>query len=103
MSRVERDAEDLRDVRIPGGLQGVDFLGDEGKREEGVGIEVVQLAPGGAVGVGEEGVGAGGVEGEGLPGGDVGCGEGEVGGCVDGGRGDESGDGGHGADADYAF
>ena len=72
------------------------------QREEFVGIGIVKETVRGAPLVGEEGVVAGGVDGEGGPLGEVGgCGGGEGGGV--GGLGGDGCDEGHGANADDAF
>ena len=102
VSRVERDAEDLRDGRVPGRLHVVDALGNDVETEELVRVDVVEQAVGGAPLVGEQRVSAGRVDGEVLPLLDVvGRGGGEVLG-VGGGAGD-GGNRGHGLDADDAF
>lgn len=53
VARIERDAEDLRDGRVPGGLHVVDALGDDVEGQELVRVDVVEEAVGGAPLVGE--------------------------------------------------
>ena len=102
MSRVERDAEDLGDGRVPGALHVVDALGHDVQGEELVRVDVVQQAVRGAPFVGEQRVAAGRVDGVVFPLSDVGGGGGGEVLRVGGGAGD-GGDGGHGLEADDAF
>ena len=67
MAVIERDTEDLRNGGVVGALHVVEGLRNEGEVEESVWVDLVEEAPGGAPFVAQEGVRAGGVDGEVSP------------------------------------
>lgn len=99
---VERDAEQLADGRVEGALQRVQRVRDDGQVEQQGRVDVVEQGVGGAPLVGEQGVRARRVEGEGFPLRVVGGRGGGVGGRRRG-VGAQEGDFRHGGDADDAF
>lgn len=67
MAVVEREAEDLTDGRVEGGLHVVDLLPDDAEVQQLVGVRVVQLAPGATPLVREDRVRSRRVDGEFFP------------------------------------